>query len=1130
MSMRQFLPLNARKAARRVLNRTNQSPPSADRLEFFIIGESAVIKLRLSRAKHVMYALLLRSRSGGFSSIHTFGEADADGMHVAHVDLAQLVRHDNARDALDLFVLWDRSSTRGGTSSGSGKQLRERLGQIAETTRPPCSQHATVDGVDVTLEVTINGNLTLRVGQPTRTGPRCAVTGYKRQVSRSELTCDVRTNNQALTSAKLIVFGRLSRTRLETDLPISLLQKESEADSGLLHFEVRARLDLLAVADAMPEIDDILDVFLEVVLEGREDPYQLVYRWPEAYPEHKLRSTGVETTHGGEARTHLFIPYLTYRSHRLAYRVEHFRTVDYRYLRRLLPLSGLFSLVKPFTRIWLVGEVPYKAQDNGLHFFRYLRRSRPRLRAYYVIDSQSPDRDKILPLGNVIDRSSRRHILYSLLASRLVCTHHAEYLFASRDRPVSKRTRGVRIFLQHGVTAMKNVTPIYARQRTYELPAERFLVVSDLERRIVTEDYGYRPRQVPVTGFARYDELFAAHRDTDPTVLVMPTWREGLRADNFLETTYYQNWHGFLTDPALQVMLEAQGLRITLVLHPNLRTFAEFFDTPNVDLIRQEDVDVQALITSSRVLITDFSSVAWDFSFLRRPVLYFQFDQEMLAGARAPHIDFAEQLPGPVITTVARLVAELASLVDRECAMSDDYWMRAQLFLKYRDEDNCARIFDAVDRAWRPSTLIDRVINSRSVQRWWWRFRRGPRYFPWVRRLYRLAAHLPRANEVVFECDRGGHYGDAPRYLYERLIEREKRPNVVWANNTTLRLSDQRTRKIARHSPRYYWHLGRARYWVNNQNFSAQIAKPAGTTFLQTWHGTPLKRMQHDVENMLSRDAEYQRRAARLTGYWDVLLSGSPYATACFRSAFRYQGAILEVGYPRNDVFSWPDVSVRARYARERLGLGDDSRKVLLYAPTFRDDNRRGVNWKHKLELDVTRLENEFSEEYVLVVRFHQLVRESIADLTAKHPEFVIDASAYNDIQELMLISDVLITDYSSVFFDYSVLRRPILFFTYDLDRYRDVLRGFYLDFESVAPGPLLRDNDELVGALRNLERVEKRYQIQLEEFAATYAPLDDGGASDRVLDAFFDSAYGTPSPDDAPQRPAVPPKIEAPR
>ena len=166
----------------------------------------------------------------------------------------------------------------------------------------------------------------------------------------------------------------------------------------------------------------------------------------------------------------------------------------------------------------------------------------------------------------------------------------------------------------------------------------------------------------------------------------------------------------------------------------------------------------------------------------------------------------------------------------------------------------------------------------------------------------------------------------------------------------------------------------------------------------------------------------------------------------------------------------------------------------------------------------------------MLVVRFHQLVRESIADLTVKHPEFVIDASAYNDIQELMLISDVLITDYSSVFFDYSVLRRPILFFTYDLDRYRDVLRGFYLDFESVAPGPLLRDNDELVGALHNLERVEKRYQIQLEKFAATYAPLDDGGASDRVLDAFFDSAHGTPSPDDAPQRPAVPPKIEAPR
>ena len=499
--------------------------------------------------------------------------------------------------------------------------------------------------------------------------------------------------------------------------------------------------------------------------------------------------------------------------------------------------------------------------------------------------------------------------------------------------------------------------------------------------------------------------------------------------------------------------------------------------------------------------------MAWDFAFLRRPVLYFQFDSEMLAGARAPHIDLVEQLPGPVATTSGRLLDELRTVVASGCRMEDAYWDRAQAFLAHRDQRNCERIFAVVERAWRPSTLIDRLRNSRSAQRRWWRFRTGPSYFRWVRRLYGLASILPRSEEIVIECDRGRHFGDAPRYLYERLVQRSKRPDVVWANNTTLRLTDPRARKVLRHSPTYYWHLGRARYWINNQNFPPELVKPARTRFLQTWHGTPLKRMQHDVEKMQGRDDDYQARAARLTSYWDVLLAGSPYAADCFRSAFRFSGAILEEGYPRNDVFSWPDAADRARAARQRLGLAEDQRTVVLYAPTFRDDNRPDANWRHDLELDVPRLAAELGSDLVLIVRFHPLVRESMADLVAAYPDLIIDASAYDDIQELMLISDVLITDYSSVFFDYSVLQRPILFFTYDLDRYRDELRGFYLDLESSAPGPLLRDNDALIAALRDVDGVRRQYAERLRDFRDTYAPRDDGAASDRVLDAFFGDA-----------------------
>ncbi len=317
----------------------------------------------------------------------------------------------------------------------------------------------------------------------------------------------MKTHNRAVLTATTVVFGRASRTRIEFETPVAPDHEGTSRDNGLLHFLVRPSLDLARLAAQLPAADELLDVSVEVTVEGRDEPVVLQVRFPDE-SDGGLEASTIELS----GMTHLFMPYLTYRTRRLAFRTERLRSADHRYLQRLLWVAWLFPLIKPFARIWLVGEVPYKAQDNGFHFFRWLRIEKPRQRAYYVIDAESPDREKVSALGNVIDRGSRRHLLYSLLASRLVSSHHAEYLFASRHRRVVRHTRGVRVFLQHGITAAKNVTPIYARQRTLELPAERFLVASELERRIVIEDYGYRPSQVAVTGFARFDALFADAR------------------------------------------------------------------------------------------------------------------------------------------------------------------------------------------------------------------------------------------------------------------------------------------------------------------------------------------------------------------------------------------------------------------------------------------------------------------------------------------------------------------------------------------------------------------------------------------------------------------------------------------
>lgn len=982
-------------------------------------------------------------------------------------------------------------------------EVRHRVGRFDRTLRAQRRLATALDGTPVSLENTQRGNLCLRFGVRVDAGP--ATVSYRLPRAQDELRFDLEasTRNVPIGSAQLVATGRQTGERVVAPAVVTPAPDLSVTKNGRLVVTVRGGIPLAAL-EAMPAQEETVDVHV-VTNPGTEDERWVRVRAPRGLRGRRMRSSDVTV----DGRTTLLVPYSTFRAHNVSYRLERYRAEDFRFMRRLARFGWVFALTRPFTRIWLVGEVPYKAQDNGFQLFRHVRATRPGKRVYYVIDAESPDRPKVEALGNAVTLRSRRHILYTMAASRLVGSHHAEYLLASRDRRVTRWARGVRVFLQHGPTANKNVTLNYGRQGTAERPTERWIAVSELEKRIVVEDYGYRPHQVSVTGFARFDALFADDVEREPTIVVMPTWRDSLMLEEtFLASDYFASWRGFLQSPELHELLERSGLDVKLILHPNMRKYADYFESERVHLVRQDDLDVQRMLKASSVLITDFSSVCWDFAYLHKPVLFFQFDRSELVKQRAPHIDFDVSLPGPVAATPRTLVEELAATVERGLVMEPRFVERADAMLAHRDRNSCERIVGVVDRAWNPKVALERVRNAEIVQLGWLWFRRSRWYFRSMRVVNAVGRLLPRTDVVLFECDRGEHYGDSPRYLYERLAAREHDLTMVWASNTTLRLLDPRARKVRRHSPSYWWIASRARYWVNNQNFPADLRKAPGTRFLQAWHGTPLKKMQHDVEQMVGRQGDYHKRAARLTGYWDVLLSASAYATRAFRSAFRYEGQVLEVGYPRNDVFSWPGVAQRTERVRARLGLADDHRRIVLYAPTFRDDERQGVHWRQDLALDLAALEAALGDRFVLVVRFHQLVRNPLPE-EYQDSRFVLDASHYPDVQELMMAADVLVTDYSSLFFDFAALRRPMVFFAYDLEKYRDSLRGFYLDYDTQVPGPIARTNRELVDVLSRIDEVWSGYADRLAEFRATYGPLDDGGASDRVLDAFFGDRIG---------------------
>lgn len=972
-----------------------------------------------------------------------------------------------------------------------------RLGNFAETDRDGAVDPIPVEDTLAWIHVTGRGNMSLHFGAEVihrlGTSDRRLVTGRH----GVEFSMTVETFSRPIQSVVGTFTGRQSNRRFEFPVTVVDRTESRMAGAGLHSYDVKGTFfpgDLYDIADTT---DRDFDPLVEVRLQHILDPINVQIK-PGRGRRHRIHD--ITIVQGKSAQ--ILLPSLTFRAQRLVFQSEYFGSTELRFLRRLRWVSWMFVLIRPFLGIWLVGEVTNKAQDNGYRFFHWLRTERPGRRAYFVIDRDSPDRPKVEPLGNVLIRHSRQHILYSLLASRFVASHHAEYLFASRMRWFKRRCHGWRIFLQHGVISTKDIALNYGR-RHMDKPFDVVVVSSPMERQIVIQELGYFPSQVKVTGLARFDTLLADDIVPQRRLLVMPTWRDWLsHRRSFERSKFRARWSAFLTHPELTRIATENNLSIELVLHPNMQHFADLLDFPGVT-IRHPGEDIQALLKSGSVLITDYSSVHWDFSFLERPVLYYQFDRDFFLRGSTSYVDLTTHFPGDIAYDEDHLVGLLQGVVDRGMTMTEAHRLRSRVFMEHRDRHNCERIEEVVLHAATWRVRLARWRSAPIVRRSYDAFRRTRTYHRVMTWAFRFARLLPRRDLVVFESDQGNSYGGSPRALHERLLQRGTGLEMAVVNNTAARVTGLATRKIRRLSPRYYWDLGRARYWVFNQNVGVQFRPSRRTYFLQTWHGTPLKKMQQDLRNVIGRDSGYLRRVKRAASYWTALVSPSPFATAAFRSAFGYTGPVLETGYPVNDVLLAEDAEERRSAIRGRLGIHARQR-VVLYAPTFRDDQRQGSTWAADMMLDLDDFVARLDDDTILLVRFHPLVYQRIA---ATHGDRVRDVSRYPDAQELLLATDVLITDYSSIMFDFALTGRPMIFFTYDIEHYRDTLRGFYFDFEAEAPGPLVATSDGVIEALQSTDENQIAYADRYAAFVARFGGLEDGHATDRVLDAMLESS-----------------------
>lgn len=211
---------------------------------------------------------------------------------------------------------------------------------------------------------------------------------------------------------------------------------------------------------------------------------------------------------------------------------------------------------------------------------------------------------------------------------------------------------------------------------------------------------------------------------------------------------------------------------------------------------------------------------------------------------------------------------------------------------------------------------------------------------------------------------------------------------------------------------------------------------------------------------------------------------------------------MIESGYPRNDFLIYANNDKAITEIKKKCQLPMD-KKIILYAPTWRDNQfyRKG-KYRFDLELDLDLLKEELGDDYIVLLRLHYLVAENL-DLS-DYAGFAYNFSDHEDIRELYLISDVLITDYSSVFFDYANLKRPMIFFVYDLDEYRDRLRGFYFDIEKNAPGPLVKTTEEIIQEVKQIENNGFQPSENIELFYNKFCYLEDGEATKRVVKSVF--------------------------
>ncbi|MCR5149916.1 MAG: CDP-glycerol glycerophosphotransferase family protein [Clostridiales bacterium] len=355
---------------------------------------------------------------------------------------------------------------------------------------------------------------------------------------------------------------------------------------------------------------------------------------------------------------------------------------------------------KNYKDLWIVSERGIDARDNAYHFFKYLRANHPEINAVYIISNDSPDCKKVEPLGTVVEYGSFRHYLCFALAKVKVSTHIDGYspdiLFFHKFGKLFP-DKSKKIFLQHGIIK-DDLAFCHADQTNIDM----FACSAVPEYEYIDKNFGYKPGVLKLTGLCRYDNLRKIEKPVHK-ILFMPTWRSALRTCNrhtFEQSEYFNKYNSFLNSKKLFNLLEEYDFELVFYPHFEVHRFLDCFSTGSdrVKIADFKNNDVQNLLINSDILITDYSSVFFDYAYMRKPMVFFQYDENGYHQGhyKKGYFDYSRDGFGDIADTEDRVVDSLSHIIQSNLNPDKIYLDRMNSFFKYDDTDNCKRNFEEI--------------------------------------------------------------------------------------------------------------------------------------------------------------------------------------------------------------------------------------------------------------------------------------------------------------------------------------------------------------------------------------------------------------------------------------------------